>query len=72
MPAVWLVVVAYLAGQPPMLIENLQQPSIAACLERAAAILEGAAKVEAGAEFEIAVTCSVAKDSEQPVKEERR
>jgi hypothetical protein len=70
MPVVWLVVQAYLAGQPSMLIENVKQPSISACLERAAAILEGAANVAAGDGFEIAVTCSVAKDPERPVKEE--
>lgn len=71
MPTIWLVVVAYLDGQMPMLIDEAQQPNIPACLDRAATILEGAAKVAADAGFEIAVTCSVAKGSEQPAKESR-
>jgi len=71
MPAIWLVVQIYLAGEPPMLIEDAEQSSVAACLARAGAILDGAAKVAAGDGFEIAVTCSVEKAPERPVKEEK-
>lgn len=66
MMAIWLVVTIQLAGEPPILLTDTQQPSIEACLARASELLERAAQVRGDDGFDIAASCQLAKKPEQP------
>lgn len=66
---VWLVVTLQLSGQPPILLSDIQQPTMAACLARATELLEQAAQVRGDDGFEFAVACSIVKSAEEPASD---
>jgi len=67
---VWLVVTVVLSGQPPILLSDAEQPTVAACLARAAELLERAAQVRGDDGFEFVAACSIVKSAEEPASSE--
>jgi hypothetical protein len=63
---IYLVVVLYFADAEPLKVEDTQQPSLAARLDRAAQLLDHAATVDAGQGWEFSVTCSLQKQADTP------
>jgi hypothetical protein len=63
---VWLVVTLQLSGQPPILLTDARQPTVAACLARASELMERAAQVRGDDGFEFAAACSIVKSAEEP------
>ena len=65
---VYLTIQFLLSGHQPFIVDDVKQDSIEICFKRASEVLEKAAAVHAEDEnYEIAASCSISKDSEQPV-----